>query len=174
MKPAATFIVFALLASSWTGSPLSAGEDQPNSHIQVVLKNLADKKYTLPAGDYVLLAQQPVGIVTETIIYELDAENVVRVPGTHARTEIDRQPLSKSKAKLVRDIVSTDSVQSLPRDSGRVGFDGSAFVAIIRLSNRTKMIGHWSPDAPAVDLLAAILDREIQTRRHRLQNQDRP
>lgn len=38
MKPAATFLVFALLASSWTGSPLFAGEDHPNSHIQVVLR----------------------------------------------------------------------------------------------------------------------------------------
>jgi hypothetical protein len=168
MKSAATFLVFVLFVTSWAGSPLSAGEDQPNSHIQLVLKHLADKKYTLPAGDYVLLARQPMGLVAETIIFELDAERVVCVPGTHARAEIDRQPLAKSQAKLVRDVVTRDAVQSLPRDSGRVGFDGSAFVAMIRLSNRTKMIGHWSPDAPAVDLLAAMLDRELQSRKPRL------
>ncbi len=174
MKPAATCIVFALLAAGWTGPPLPADEDPPNWHIEIVLKNLAEKKYTLPAGDYVLLARQPLGIVAETIVYELDAEKVVRVPGTHADTKIDRQPLSKMKAKLVREVVSIDSVRSLPRDSGHYGLDGTAFVAIVRLSHRTKMIGHWSPDAPAVDLLAAMLDREIQTWRDGQRKPDRP
>lgn len=165
MKPAPAPPVFVLLVLMAASSPLSAGDDQPNSHIQLVLRNLAEKQYTLPRGDYVLLAYQPMGVVTDTVVYELAAEQFVFVPGTHSRDVVVRQPLAKSKAKLLRELAALDSVQSLPRGSGKFGFDGSAFVAVIRTGDRTKMIGHWSADAPAVELLSGILDREIQARK---------
>ena len=165
MKPALALpvsVLFVLMAAS---SPLSAGDDQPNTHIQLVLRNLAEKKYTPPRGDYVLLAYQPVGVAMDTVVYELDAEQIVLVPGTHSRDGVVRRPLAKSKAKLLRELAALDSVQSLPRDSGKIGFDGSAFVAVIRTGDRTKMIGHWSPDAPALAVLSGILDREIQAQK---------
>jgi hypothetical protein len=68
-------------------------------------------------------------------------------------------------AKLLRELAALDSVQSLPRDSGKIGFDGSAFVAVIRTSDRTKLIGHCSADAPAVELLSGILDGGMQARK---------
>ena len=83
-------------------------------------------EYTLPRGDYVLLARQPAGVVTDTVVYELDAEQTVFVPGTHSRDAIVRQPLAKAKVKLLREAAALDSVQSLSRDSGKIGFDGWA------------------------------------------------
>ena len=165
MQPALALRVSALLLLIAASPPLSAGDDPPNSHVQLVLQNLAEKQYTLPRGEYVLLAHQPEGVVTDTVVYELDAEQIVFVPGTHSQDAVARQPLAKSKAKLLREVVTLDSVQSLARDSGKFGFDGSAFVAVIRTGDRTKRIGHWSPDAPAVELLSGILDRELQARK---------
>ena len=163
MKRVGTIAVSALLLVG-IGSDLDAGEDQPNSHIRLVLSNLAEKNYRLPAGDYVLLAQQPQGVVEETVVYDLDAERIAFVPETHSHEAVGFKPLSKAKTQLLREIAAMYSIQSLARDSGQIGLDGSAFVVLIRLGGRTRMIGHWSPNSPALELLADVLDRELRTR----------
>ena len=165
MKPALALRVSALLLLIAASSPLSAGDDQPNSHVQLVLQNLAEKKYPLPPGDYVLLAHQPVGVVTDTVVYELDAEQIVFVPGTHSHDAVVRQPLAKSKAKLLREVAALDSVQSLAPRQRQIRLRRFGLRRVIRTGDRTKRIGHWSPDAPAVELLSGILDREIQARK---------
>ena len=149
-----------LVLSAWTAASL-AGEEPANSHVRLVLGNLAEKKYALPDGDYLLLARQPQGVVSDTVVYELDAGRIAFVPGTHSTAPLRCQTLSPAQAKLLREVAALDSVQTLPRDNGKFGMDGWALVAVMRLSGRTKIIGHWAPDAPAVELLAGILDREL-------------
>jgi hypothetical protein len=90
------------------------------------------------------------------------------VPGNHSADAVGFQTLSP--AKLLREVAALDSVQTLPRDSGKFGMAGWAMAAVIRLSGRTKMIGHWAPDAPAVELLAGILHRELNARTRRPSN----
>ena len=144
-----------------------ASDQQPNRHIQIVLDHLAKRSYDLPKGDFVLLARQPMGISGSSVIYDLDAAQLVIVPGADSKDGVERRSIGKQEVQLMRELMSIDSIRSLPRDSGTLGFDGSAFVAVIRLGNSTKYIGHWSPKAKAVVILSSIYELELRSKRPR-------
>lgn len=157
MRTLAVIVLFATMASGAVAS-----DDKPNWHVDLVLANLKHHKYRLPAGDFLVLALQPMGTVSTTVVYELGAGKMVKVPGTHQNMPIVRATLAAEKISLLRELVSMNSIQSLPRDSGQVGLDGTALVAVIKVGQKTKFIGHWGAPSPAIELLYALHARELK------------
>ena len=155
-----TLAVIALFVAMASGA--IASDDKTNWHVDLVLANLKHHKYRLPTGDFIVLALQPMGTVSTTVVYDLDAEQLARVPGTHQNMPIVRTTLVPEKIGLLRELVSMNSIQSLPRDSGQVGLDGTALVAVIKIGQKTKFIGHWGTPAPAIELLYALHARELR------------
>lgn len=137
---------------------VAAAEEEPNSHLRLVDMHLAEQKYQLPAGDYVLLTQQPVGVVSTVVVHDLTKGTTTFIPGTHSQIKQKTVPLTAEQAKAVRDVLDKPEVRLLGRDSGFFGLDGSAFVAMIKLGGRTQRIGHWQPQAKGIALLTALYE----------------
>src|SRR4051812_16933325 len=105
MKPAFLLPACALLLPGVLLTASAARADEPNPHLKVVLDHLADVGYKLPAGDFILLAIQPLGIADTTIVYDLDKGAIALVPGHHSDPKRESHSLAKEKAKLLRDVV---------------------------------------------------------------------
>jgi hypothetical protein len=155
--------------------PRSVGAAEPDVvwGLQLVLRHVAERKYALPKGDFILLSYQPMGIVSETIVYDFDVGVIVRIPGTHDdEVPIFRMPFSKEKARLLRDVVALEGVKSLSRESGNVGLDGATTAAIIKIDKREQRIDQWQGDAPGLELLDAIRDHEVMTVGHEINRRE--
>jgi hypothetical protein len=155
------------------GPRQASADDKVVWGLELVLRHVDERKYSLPKGDFILLSEQPMGIVSETIVYDFTAGEFVRIPGTHDDDiPIFRLPLSKEKAKLLRAVVALDGVKTLARESGNVGLDGSTFAAIIKIGGREQRIDQWQGDAPGLELLGAIRDREVMAVEHELNRRE--
>ena len=157
------------LPVSEAAEPKKGGESEVVWGLELVLRHVGERNYPLPKGDFILLSEQPMGIVSETIVYDLAAGEMVRIPGTHdEEVPIFRLPLSAGKARLLRDVVALEGVKSIARESGNVGLDGSTFAGVIRIGGREQRIDQWQGDAPGLELLSAIRDREVTAVEHEL------
>ena len=152
------FLAAALPFVGQHDAALIAAEEEPNSHLRLVDMHLAEHKYKLPAGDYVLLTQQPVGVVSTVVVHDLTKGTTTFLPGTHSQIKQKTVPLTPEQARAVRDALDKQEVLMLTRDSGFFGLDGSAFVAMIKLGNRMQRIGHWQPQAKGIALLTALYE----------------
>ena len=133
-------------------------------HVDLVLRNLADKRVNLPAEEYLVLAYQPMGIVGRTIVVDFVKRTVSLVPGTHDQQSPKTVPLTSAELKTIRATLKSPAVKALPPDSGKVGFDDSAFVAVFNLAGRSQSIRHWQadPELAGIKALTALYDNYIR------------
>jgi uncharacterized Ntn-hydrolase superfamily protein len=128
--------------------------------VQVVMRRLKDLQYALPEGEFILLADQPLGTMQRAIVYDLAARQLIYLPGSRSDLKITREPLSDEAIRSLRAMVAQESVAKLEPEGGRQGLDGRTFVAMIRVGTLDKTLAHWQPEAPGCKLLDAFLQKE--------------
>ena len=120
---------------------------------------LSSKGIKLPISDFLLIAYQPVGIVSSCIIVDLDARSVRILPGTHEKKNERIIELKESEYEYLEELNSSDQMQNFPSQSGNLGMDGYSIVIYSKSGETKRYISHWGPEYMGLDIFTSLLDR---------------
>ena len=127
---------------------------------------LTENAITLPAGDYLLIAQQPMGVVSAGVIIDFTSNQILLPPQSHEQSkEIDVGRLEQSDKDFLLSFLTSDLMRNFPASSGLLGYDGSSTVVYFKAGNRERMISHWQPEHVAMFMFEGVMHRYY---RHRL------
>ncbi|WP_269523883.1 hypothetical protein [Coraliomargarita parva] len=112
------------------------------------------KEIAIPDGNYLLIANQPWGIVTSLVLINLDEKTALGI-----NTETSTETISRVDAEFLIELLSSDLMQTFPASSGKAGFDGRSIVVYFKCGTNERAISHWSPESIGIRLFETILNR---------------
>jgi len=119
---------------------------------------LLEKKIELPQNDFILVAYQPVGVVSSCIIIDLKTQSVRILPGTHEKKNEKIVKLSESEFDYLTELNSSDLMKNFPSQSGNIGRDGHSLVIYAKFKKAERYISHWKPVYMGLHIFTSIHD----------------
>ncbi len=133
-------------------------ENKRNDAVDYYLKEQAVE---LPKGDYLLVAIQPMGIVSRAVIYDLTKNQKTIFAGSHGNEESTVIDLKEPEQKQIISIISSEALSKTPTSSGYLGRDGYSIVVYYRMNGKERLLNHWQPDHPQILKLANLLEQNL-------------